>query len=197
MNQMVKCTQILQLIPKGSNEEAEAMKMILQDERYTKAAYIAHRQYEKIHAFVGWEDVMYDAVMRFAGMVHREKKMEHDCLVYFSRICKNICGEYSRKKDRTPDVVLSDLFDVPKDLVPEMTSTKAEKLMQYFSRLSEKCQILLEAKYLWNPPENDNEELSRLVGGVPVPGSIPTTITRCKDDLRTIVGEHLNDLLNT
>jgi hypothetical protein len=193
---MTICQQILHLLENEPGGEEKAMRLILQNEQFKKAAFLAHRKYAAIHALADWEDVMYDAVVRFVEMIRRGKKPEKDCLVSFRTICRNICSEYRRAQKRPAWWMIEEL-DIPKDLIPSMSQSRAEKLMSYFAQLRQTCQILLEAKFLWVPPENDNEALSELVGGVPKASAVPTTITRCKEDLEKIIGDNRNDLLNT
>lgn len=197
---MADCKQLLFLIKQSPEGEATAMKMILQDKQYQRAAYNAHQHYEKIHAITEWEDIFYDAVIRFVHMVKRkeEKKQDlsFDCLVYFKTICRNICSEYARQQ-RILDPRFFDLFELPKDLIPEFSESMAEKLMRFFNQLNEKCQTLLEARFLWTPQEKDKKILSELIDHKVKPTAISTTINRCKKDLAEIIGENLDDLLNS
>ncbi len=199
---MAICDQLQNLIDQGHDDDA--IRWMLTNEDFKKAAIIAHGKITTIHAIVDWEDVMYDGIVRFIAFAQRRQAAIEagqtvsamDCVVSFRTICRNICGEYMRM-GYSIGGEFPGLFDLPKGLVPTPTLSMAEKLMSYFNLLSQKCQILLEAKFLWNPPENDNEVLSQLVGGTPKATAIPTTINRCKHDLEDIVGDNLDDLLES
>ena len=196
---MADCNELLSLIRASAEGEEKAMRLMLKDKHYQIAAFKAFKNYEKIHSIVGWEDIFYDAIVRFVHMVRRfelnGKELKYDCMVYFKTICRNICAEYARNQ-RPVDPRFYDLFEIPADLVPEFNASMAEKLMGYFSQLKEKCQTLLEARFLWNPQEKDKEALSALVNGKVKPSAISTTLGRCKENLRDIVGDNLQDILH-
>lgn len=192
---MCDCSSFVSAIKKGGAALEAALRQIVSGSdacEFKKiSAYVFNRYSYCCGSSYTWEDLFYEALMRFIKAVDRGNEPNgKDCRPFFFQICKYTCWEWCRKdggKLVTGENTKNDgdytrgwMEDlvILMDLIPDLKTIALDCLKS----ASRKCQILLQARYFDTPPIKDPQQLAGLLqkAGYKVnPKNMPQEISNC------------------
>ncbi|HRI61918.1 MAG TPA: hypothetical protein PK228_19400 [Saprospiraceae bacterium] len=186
---MKQCEELLKRIRNGDDGVRVAMKMMFLDTEFRKIARYVHGRCSCANDLFSWEDFLMECIMRFIERVLAGVEVRN-CNTFFFGICDKYCKE--RCRDSKPDPVDTD--DFPQELL--------DAALPYFDKLSKRYQVIL----LWycfcvgkRANKKDYERLSEILkmhGYEVSPGVVPAVVWQCKQNLRDLIGDDLDDLFN-
>lgn len=188
---MKDCEQLIQKIKSGEKGVKEAMEEMYRNVDFQKSAYYWYNRYPALaNTFGGkdgWEDIFVESILRFVNSALSKQKLIGNCRAFFYAICKNVVKELYRK--------LPPKGDLPKDFRPDELF---KALLPYLEKLPPQCQLLLFLIYFHQPPYDSKDknaiaDLLKAEGYDLKPENIPATITRCKQKLKKLIREDLEN----
>lgn len=182
---MKDCEQLINKIQSGEKRLKEAVEEMYGDADFQKSAAYSFNKYKKLKAVIGWEDIFVESILRFVHSILSEKRKERpvkNCNAFFFAICGNVAKEFARSAE-IPTGTLPDPGPIDKVFMA---------IRPYLEKLSPQCRLLLDLIYFHQPPYDPKErdalvEICEAEGYKVRSDSISTTISRCKNNLVTLI----------
>jgi hypothetical protein len=190
---MTNCDHIVALIKKNDELSLkEGMTKLFLSEELQKIGKYFYNRYPNL-SFMSSDDLATETMIRFVSAIQAGREPVKNCWGFVRNICRNICEEIQRDQTK---------FDLVIDWVVERFNASdyqvvRDKVEAVLQKIGSKCQLLLWAMFFESPPITDKEELSKRLANAGfdvAPGSISTTITRCKQTFRTQLSDDPSSL---
>lgn len=187
---MANCNQLIDDIRSGEPGIARAMASMCRDTEFLKISKYLHGRCPPANQVLIWEDFLFESLLRFVEQTLKGAQARN-CGRYFWGICLNYCREQCRK------------LKIPANYSPQYDSdTQMDELAQaispYLEKLSAQCQLLLTLAFYQDPPVTDKVKLAEILksqGYDVQPSTISTLISRCKRNLKDLIGPDLDSFI--
>jgi RNA polymerase sigma factor (sigma-70 family) len=193
----------------GTDESMkEAYELLYNNKDLQKTAYKVSRQFSALATLMDWEDVFHEAVIRVVVEIQAGRGPRTNLRSYFHGLCRNVCTAARRKGINASDELPIDYLRL---MITDPEANERFNLREVAERavgqLGDQCSLLMWLYYLEEPPVTDKSVLAERANEQKKPdekplsaGSIPQTLTRCREKLRIILKsmrEDLDDFFNT